>query len=140
MDSDSLSERMLACAYKVSNRLGAGFVEKVYENALAHELGKAGIPYEQQKEIRVTYDRVVVGRFICDFLVQDRILLELKAVKGLDELHFAQGLNFLKATGLPVCLLLNFGTPKLEIRRLVPGRHWDGTEKKKEPVMNGDER
>lgn len=139
MQPDSLSQQILACAYKVSNALGAGFVEKVYENALAHELGKAGISYEQQKEIEVNYDGVVVGRFICDLLVQDRILLELKAVHALNELHLAQGLNFLKATRLPVCLLLNFGTPKLEVRRLVPGRHWDGTDNN-EPVINGDER
>lgn len=119
IEKDLLSERIIGCAFRVSNALGNGFLEKVYENALAHELGKAGLKVEQQYPIKVFYDGQIVGDFVADLLVEDRILLELKAVKTLDEIHSAQCINYLKATEKPVCLLLNFGTSKIEFKRFV---------------------
>ncbi|MGA2030959.1 MAG: GxxExxY protein [Thermoguttaceae bacterium] len=116
---NELSEKVLGCAFKVANALGAGFLEKVYENALAHELGKAGLAAEQQHGIAVHYDGVVVGEFAADLLVEGGLLVELKAVKAFDDVHMAQCLNYLKATGLTLCLLINFGAPRLEIKRVV---------------------
>lgn len=114
-----LSERIIGGAMSVLNGLGAGFLEKVYENALAHELRKDGLRVVQQHSATVTYDGVVVGVYAVDLLVEDQVLVELKAVRALDDIHRAQCLNYLKATGLPLCLLLNFGRPRLEIVRLV---------------------
>lgn len=113
-----LTEAIIGCAFKVANSLGPGFLEKVYENALAHELRKAGLAVRQQQPIQVIYDGVVIGEFIAD-LVVEQIILELKAVKALDDIHLAQCLNYLKATGRPLCLLMNFGTPRVEVKRVV---------------------
>jgi GxxExxY protein len=116
---NEITERVIGCAYVVANTLGTGFVEKVYENSLAYELRKAGVTVEQQRAIKVHYDGVIVGDFVADLLVQEVVLVELKAVKALDDVHIAQCLNYLKATKLKVCLLINFGTPKVQIRRIV---------------------
>jgi GxxExxY protein len=119
MKDEALTESILCCAIKVSNGLGAGFLEKVYENALTHELRKSGLRVHQQRAIEVVYDGVVVGDYAADILVEDRVLVELKAVRTLDPVHEAQLLNYLKATGLEVGLLLNFGTPRLGIKRMI---------------------
>jgi GxxExxY protein len=124
MDTDEhrlneVTETIIKCVYIVANALGSGFLEKVYENALAHELKKSGFLVEQHKRIQVRYDGVVVGDYMADLLVQDGVLVELKAVKALDNIHIVQCLNYLKATGFKVCLLLNFGTPRVQIRRLI---------------------
>jgi GxxExxY protein len=119
-EHDPLTERIIGCAFKVANTLGHGFLEKVYENALVHELRKAGLAVVQQQGLEVHYDGVLVGEFQVDLLVEDRVLVELKAVAGILEVHVAQSLNYLKASRKPVCLLLNFG-PSLQVRRLVFG-------------------
>lgn len=116
---DHITQKIIGCAYTVSNTLGVGFLEKVYENALAHELRKAGLKVEQQRELKVLYDGVVVGSYTADLLVDDCILIELKAVRELDDIHRAQCLNYLKATGLRLCLLINFGNPRVEIKRII---------------------
>jgi GxxExxY protein len=92
---------------------------KVYENALAHELRKARLAVEQQKIIKIRYDGIVVGDYVADLLVEGVVLVESKAVKILDEVHTAQCLNYLKATGLKICLLFNFGTPRVQLKRIV---------------------
>ncbi len=115
---NELSGAIIGCAFTVLNALGAGFLEKVYENALAHELRKAGLVVAQQRGMIVTYDDKVVGEYFVDLLVEEILLVELKTVKTLDEAHRAQCVNYLKATGLPLCLLLNFGSPRLEIKRI----------------------
>ena len=94
-------------------------MEKVYENALTLELRKNGLKVQQQHGIQVRYDGVVVGEFAADLLVEDKVIIELKATKALDDMHMAQCLNYLKAIDLSVCLLINFGKPKAEIRRIV---------------------
>ena len=114
-----LLEKIIGGAFNVSNALGAGFLEKVYENALAHELRKAGLDVLQQCPIDVLYDDVIVGEFVADLLVESQIIGELKAVKSFVNAHMAQCLNYLKATGMPLCLLLNFGTPRVEVKRIV---------------------
>ena len=116
---NELTRRIIGCAYAVSNELGAGFLEKVYENALQHELGKAGLCVQQQQPIQVHYDGIVVGEYLADLVVESAVLVELKAVKAFDDVHFAQCINYLKATGMQICLLLNFGQPKIEIKRFV---------------------
>ena len=116
-----LTERIIGCAFAVGNSLGVGFVERVYENALVHELRKAGLNVAQQRGISVYYDGVLVGEYTADLLVEDEVLAEIKAVKALDDVHNAQCLNYLKATGLHLCLLVNFGKSRVEIKRIVRG-------------------
>jgi GxxExxY protein len=116
---DQTTEKIIGCCYAVISTLGSGFLEKVYENALAHEISKLGLKAVQQYPVKVIYDGVEVGDYIADILVDDHIIVELKAVRALDNIHRAQCLNYLKATGYSVCLLINFGTPKLEVRRIV---------------------
>jgi len=116
---NGLAEKVIGCAFKVANTLGTGFLEKVYENALAHELRRAGLQADQQRGITVRYDGVVVGEYTTDLLIEESLLVELKVVKAFDEIHLAQCLNYFKATGLTLCLLINFGTPKIGIKRIV---------------------
>jgi len=116
---DQITERIIGCCYTVISRLGTGFLEKVYENALAHEIRKIGFTAVQQHSVKVMYDEVEVGDYVADILVESQVLVELKAVKALDNIHRAQCINYLKATGYQVCLLVNFGAPKLEVRRIV---------------------
>ncbi|MFI5455467.1 MAG: GxxExxY protein [Isosphaerales bacterium] len=113
-----LSHAIIGSAFNVSNALGTGFLEKVYENALAHELRKRGLFVQQQEPIRVYYDSVVVGKYAPDLLVEQTVIVEIKAAKERNEVFFAQCLNYLKATGLPLCLLLNFGNPEVGVSRL----------------------
>jgi GxxExxY protein len=117
-----LSQRIIGCAFQVSNTLGVGFLEKVYENALAYELRKSGLSLSQQHAIAVKYDGILVGEYIADLFVEEIVLVELKTVRALTETHAAQCMNYLKATGLPLCLLLNFGTPRVELRRIANSR------------------
>ena len=114
-----LTEKIISCAFKVSNTLGSGFLEKVYENALAHELRKADLHVEQQYPKQVFYDGVIVGDYIADLLVENQVIVEIKTVETLTDVHMAQCLNYLKATNLHICLLLNFHRPKVQIKRIV---------------------
>ena len=116
--TNRISEQIIGCGFRVMNTLGVGFLEKVYENALAYELRKAGLLVSQQHAMVVRYDGVLVGEYTADLLVEEIIVVELKAVKALDGVHTAQCINYLKATGLRICLLLNFGKPRLEIHRI----------------------
>jgi GxxExxY protein len=118
---DEITDKIIGCAFIVSNVLGAGFVEKVYENALAHELRSAGLGVAQQRGIAVRYKGILVGEYVADLLVADEVIVEIKAVRGFDEVHTAQCMNYLKATGLRVCLLLNFGKPRVDVKRIVLG-------------------
>jgi GxxExxY protein len=118
---DDLSGRVAGCAFTVLNTLGVGFLEKAYENALAQELRDAGLAVEQQHKVKVHYHGVVVGDYSTDLLVADMLLVEVKTVRALDDVHRMQCTNYLKATGLRLCLLLNFGKSRLEIKRVVAG-------------------
>jgi GxxExxY protein len=124
MELDKLTEKIIGCAYDVSNTLGSGFVEKVYENAMFHRVIKEGLDVIQQYQMKVLYDGIVVGEFFADLLIEKLVLVELKAVRELEDIHVAQAMNYLKASGLPVCLLINFGRPRIEVRHLVPYDVW----------------
>lgn len=104
-----ITEVVINSFYTVDNSLGYGFLEKVYENALAHELKKRGLRVQQQMPIQVYYDGELVGEYFADLLVEDKVILELKAAEDIAEQHKAQLLNYLKATEIEVGLLLNFG-------------------------------
>lgn len=133
--NELITEKIIGCAYTIANTLGCGFLEKVYENALAHELRKAGLAVIQQAGVHVFYDGIVVGEYVSDLLVENEILVELKAVKALDNVHMAQCMNYLKATGLQVCLLINFGSPRIEVKRVLNGF----LKSKPENLCNSDE-
>ncbi len=114
------TERIRQLSYEVHHYFGFGFLEKVYENALKHVLENEGFFVEQQKPINVRYkDNYLVGEYFADLVVNNEILIELKAVKMLQNIHQAQLLHYLKATGIKVGLLINFGTGKLGFKRFV---------------------
>jgi GxxExxY protein len=113
-----LTEKIIGCAYKVYNQLGTGFLEKIYENALMIELRKAGLSAQQQYPVKVYYDGVIIGDHVADIMVEDKVIIELKAVNQLVRAHEVQLVNYLKATGLEVGLLINFGD-KITIKRRV---------------------
>ena len=115
---NQITEKIIGCAFTVSNKLGCGFLEKVYENALAHELRKSKLEVIQQYPIQVYYDGIVVGEYFADLFVQQTVIVELKAIKTLTDKDQAQCINYIKATKLPMCLLINFGNPKVEIKRI----------------------
>jgi GxxExxY protein len=116
---NQITETIIGCAYDIGNGLGCGFLEKVYENALMVSLTHAGLKAQQQCPIVVRWKGVVVGEYFADLLVESSVVVEIKAVKAIDEVHAAQCLNYLKATGIRVCLLINFAKPKVEIKRIV---------------------
>ena len=112
-----LSDKIIGCAFKVYNELGSGFLEKVYENALLYELRKNGIACKNQVPLKVFYDRMVVGEYFVDVLVESKIIIELKVCEKLTNIHYAQLINYLKATKLKLGYLLNFGSKnKLEFK------------------------
>ncbi len=114
-----ISERVISCAFEVSNTLGSGFLEKVYENALCVELSRAGIPYLCQPRYQIRYKNEIVGNYTADLVVAEKLLIELKALSALSREHDAQVMNYLKASRLSVGLLLNFGTPRIGVKRIV---------------------
>ena len=118
---NDLSGRVIGCAFTVLNTLGAGFAEKVQGNTLTIEICAASRAVVRQGCVRVHYNGVIIGEYFPDPLVEDLLLVELKTVKALDDAHWMQCTNYLKATGLRLCLLLNFGRPRLEIKRVVHG-------------------
>ena len=114
---NALTEQVIGCAFHVGNKLGCGYLEKVYRNAMKRCVGKAGLVVETEVPLPVVYEGTVVGEFYADLVVEGIVLVELKALRELDELHWAQCLNYLKACKLPVCLLINFGNAKVQIKR-----------------------
>lgn len=114
-----ISEKIIGSAFTVSNTLGSGFLEKVYQNALVIDLLNEGLEVEKEKAITIIYKGTIVGEYFADILVNREIVIETKAVQSLNEIHQAQLLNYLKATKLPLGLLINFGTPKVQIKRML---------------------
>ena len=123
-DVNEITRKIIGYAYEVSNTLGIGFVEKVYENALTHLIRKSGLLVAQQHPIKVSFDGIIVGDFYADLLVENRVLVELKAVSRLLDPHTAQSLNYLRASEMEICLLINFGKSKIEIKRMRPSTYW----------------
>lgn len=118
---NEITAQIIGSSYDVSNDKGTGFLEKVYENCLRVELGLRGLKVEPQKKITIRYKGYVVGDYIADLIVEESVIVEVKHATGIDDAHVAQCLNYLKATGLKVCLIINFGKSKIEIKRVVLG-------------------
>jgi len=116
---DEVTGEILRVAFEVINELGCGFLEKVYENAMAIGLRAGGLKVAQQVPLRVHYLGQIVGDYIADMIVENAVLVEIKATEQHNPVYVAQTLNYLKATGLDVGLLLNFGKPKLAYKRLI---------------------
>jgi len=118
-DLNQVSERIIGCAYTVSSTLGCGFLESVYERSLALEMRANGLNFEQQKRRQVGYRETVVGEFVADFLVERVFIIEIKAVRAIGSEHQAQLLNYSNASGLRIGLLINCGTPRAQVKRMV---------------------
>ncbi len=115
MKQKDLTENIIGCFYNVYNILGYGFLEKVYENAMLVELRKNGLSCNAQQKIKVYYDNVQVGLYYADILVEEKVIIEIKAAESIIEAHELQLINYLKATDIEVGLLLNFGkTPQFK--------------------------
>jgi GxxExxY protein len=117
-----LSRKVIGCAMSVHRLLGCGFLESNYENALAIELRRRDVRFANQVPLTVYYLNEPVGRYVADMIVEQQLLLELKALNSIDTRCEAQMINYLKASGIPVGLILNFGTPSLQIKRKVQSR------------------
>ena len=115
---EDITSTVLAACFQVHNELGAGFLESVYGNALAIALEERGLRFRREAPLSVLFRGEIVGKFVTDFQLEDKVLLEIKAVKALIPEHQAQVINYLKATGVGVGILVNFGTPRLEYKRL----------------------
>lgn len=113
----AITEAVIGCAFEVINELGAGFLESVYEKALAIALRDRGLTVQCQQPIQVRFRSRIVGDFYADLFVENKVVVELKAVKAIAPEHQAQVINYLKATGFEVGLLINFGSSKLEYKR-----------------------
>ena len=113
-----ITEKIIGAAYKVHNTLGSGFLEKVYQNSLAIELQSLNFIVDAEKPIKVYYFGEIVGNYIADITVDDKVIIEIKAIKELSDIHEVQLVNYLKATGIEVGLLINFGT-SVQVKRRV---------------------
>ena len=118
MKHSQLTGSIIQCAYKVHNTLGFGFLESVYQNALFIEIRKSGLKAEKEKPVKVLYGDQVIGDYMADIMVEDKVILELKSVKDIHPAHEAQLVNYLKATGIEVGLLINFGE-HVEVKRRI---------------------
>ncbi len=114
-----LVKEIIGTAFEVHNVLGCGFLEKVYENALLVELAQRGVKVDAQKSLKVKYKEAIVGDYVADLIADDKVIVELKAEQTYNRQHEAQLLNYLRATGLKVGVLINFGRTKCEFKRLV---------------------
>ena len=119
METNEITYAINGAVFEVNRILGPGFLEKVYQNALLIELRKRGLKADSQVPITVLYKENAVGEYFADMVVENQIIVELKTVEKLDKIHEAQLLNYLKATGVNVGLLVNFYHPKVEIKRMV---------------------
>ncbi len=113
-----ITEKIIGAAYEVYNCLGYGFLEKIYENALCLELTHQGLAVQQQCSLKVGYKGAIVGEYIADIVVENKVIVEIKAANNLDKSHEAQLINYLKSTGIEVGLLINFG-PRIDIKRRI---------------------
>jgi len=119
VDINDITYAINGAVFEVNRVLGPGFLEKVYENALLIELRSKGLQAQSQAPIEVSYKAHIVGEYIADILVEEKVIVEIKAVEKLEKIHEAQLLNYLRATGVRVGLLVNFRHPKAEVKRLV---------------------
>ena len=119
LEHQDLTKQIIGAAIAVHKKLGPGFIETIYENALVIELGKRGLTVDQQVNIPVKYDNIEVGRHRVDILVNKTIVVELKAIKGFEDIHFAVVRSYLKALNLEHGLLINFGKIMVDVKRVI---------------------
>ena len=115
---DDLTYKIIGCAMKVHSALGNGFQEVIYQRCLAIEMERQGLGFDREKEIAIFYEDIQVGTRRADFIIQNEVVVELKAVIKLEDVHLAQGLNYLQAYKMEKGLLINFGAKSLEVKRL----------------------
>ncbi len=123
MKHEELTADILKCCFEVSNELGAGFLESVYEKALIVALSQKGLKVSSQMPLKVSFRNVIVGDFFADLIVNDKVIVEIKSVSKLSPDHKAQIINYLNATGFEVGLLVNFGRSRIEYFRMRPSDH-----------------
>ena len=116
---EEITGKILEACFEVSNELGIGYLESVYEKSLLIALRQKGLKAENQVPLQVKFRGQIVGEYFVDILVEEKVLIELKVANGLSKENFAQTINYLKSTNLEVGLLINFGTPKIEYRRFI---------------------
>ena len=125
MKHEGLTHKIIGCALKVHNALGNGFQEVIYQRALAIEMTKQGLNYQREMEMTIFYEGFDIGTRRVDFFVEDMILVELKALIKLEDVHLAQAMNYCQAYNLPIGLLINFGSKSLEFKRVYNVNHQD---------------
>lgn len=123
MKDKELTHKIIGCSMKVHSTLGSGFQEVIYQRALAIEMEKQGLSFAREMEMEIFYEEIQIGTRRVDFFVEDRIMVELKALSALDDSHLAQAMNYCQAYGLPIGLLINFGSKSLEFKRVYNINH-----------------
>ena len=118
-----ITSKVIGCAMKVHNTLGSGFQEVIYQRALAIEMEKQNVSFSREQEMFIYYEGIKIGTRRADFIVSEKIIVEIKAISCLENIHIAQALNYLEAYHLEIGLLLNFGSNKLEFKRLINREH-----------------
>ena len=131
MKHEDLTHRIIGCAMKVHSTLGNGFQEVIYQRAMAIEMEKQGLLFSREMEMTIFYDGIDIGTRRVDFFVEETIMLELKAVIKLEDVHLAQAMNYCQAYKLPIGLLINFGAKSMEFKRVYNLNHPDNKEYKK---------
>jgi GxxExxY protein len=119
LEHEELTKKIIGCAIEVHKKLGPGYIESIYENAFIIELQKKGLPFERQKEVVIQYDGTEVGKHRLDLLIGDTIVVELKAIKNIEDIHFVIVRSYLKALGKSHGLLINFSKKVLEVKRVI---------------------
>ena len=123
MKYEDLTHKIIGCAMKVHSTLGNGFQEVIYQRAMVIEMDKQGLRYEREMEMTIYYDDTAIGNRRVDFFVEDVIMVELKALIKLEDVHLAQAMNYCQAYNLPIGLLINFGSRSLEFKRVYNVNH-----------------
>lgn len=131
MKYEDLTHKIIGSAMKVHSTLGSGFQEVIYQRALAIEMEKQGLGFARELEMTIYYEGIDIGTRRVDFFVADKIMVELKAVSLLDNLHLAQAMNYLEAYNLPVGLLINFGSKSMQHKRVYNTKHPENADYKK---------
>jgi GxxExxY protein len=119
LEHEELTNKIIGCAIEIHKKLGPGFIESIYENAFIIELQKKGLPFEKQKEVTIQYDGVEVGKHRLDLIVEDTIVVELKAIRNIEDIHFVIVKSYLKALGKEHGLIINFSKKVIEVKRVI---------------------
>lgn len=137
MKYEEITHKIIGCAMKVHSSLGNGFQELIYQRALAIEMKKQGLSFKREMEMSIFYDEIKIGTRRVDFFVEDVIMVELKAVIKLEDVHLAQAMNYCQAYNLPIGLLINFGSKSMEFKRVYNINHPDSKDyKNQNPKIN----